>query len=302
MGEDGSLEPVTHEPTMHELLTHTAGFSYGFFKEDPVDALYQEADLWAAKDLTDFAEKLAKLPLKYQPGTQWHYSVAVDITGLVVERISGKSFDQYLHDEMFEPLGMEDTFFEVPEDKMDRFLPNHYWDYQNSKVEDIEAFVPMLGINAADRAMMNFEKVTLFSGGGGLVSTAMDYMKFGEMLRNGGIYNGARILSPKTIKYMAKNHLPTSIASSGTGEQPLNQRFRGYGFGLGFGVIEDPVALGTIASKGEFSWGGAAGTIFWVDPEEDIVAVGMLQLMGSPWSFREDLRIGTYQSLVESYE
>ena len=300
--EDGDLVPADHEPTMHELLTHTAGFSYGFYEQDPVDAMYQKAKLWSADDLTHLAEKLARLPLRYQPGSRWHYSVAVDITGLVVERISGKRFDVYLEEEIFTPLGMHDTFFEVPPEKLGRFLPNHYWDAEAGKMVDAEEMRPSLGISSDDDAMVNFEQVTLFSGGGGLVSTAMDYMRFAEMLRGGGYYKGERIISPKTLKYMARNHLPATVSASGTGEQPLNILSKGFGFGLGFGVVTDPVELGMVASEGEFSWGGAAGTVFWVDPVEDMVVVGMMQLMSSPWPFREDLRIAAYQALDESYE
>lgn len=303
--DDGELVPVEHEPTMHELLTHTAGFSYGFNPQDPVDVMYREANLWGARDLTHLAEKLAELPLRYQPGTRWHYSVAVDITGLVVERISGKRFDVYLEEEIFEPLGMSDTFFEVPPEKLPRFLANHFWDVKANTMKDVrDATEGLLGasIEDEDNAMVNYEKVTLYSGGGGLVSTAMDYMKFAEMLRAGGAYNGARIISPKTLKYMAMNHLPSTISASGGGEDPFNSRFSGIGFGLGFGVITDPVAMGTIASKGEYNWGGAAGTVFWIDPVEDLAVVGMIQLMSSPWTFREDLRVATYQALEESME
>lgn len=304
MEADGSLVPVKREATMHDLLAHTAGFSYGFEDDDPVDDLYREAHLWGAKDLTDFAERLGTLPLRYQPGERWYYSVAVDVTGVVVERISGKSFDEYLHDEIFEPLGMDDTFFQVPPDKLHRFLPNHRWDAEKEQVIDVEDMTPIPGIDSSDDAMTNYEKVTLYSGGGGLVSTAMDYMKFAEMLRAGGEFNGVRIIGPKTLKYMVKNHLPATTASPGSGDLPSDRIFngRGIGFGLGFGVIEDPVAIAALSSKGAYFWGGAAGTVFWVDPVEDIVGLGMIQLMSSPWTLREDLRTGIYQALDRTYE
>ncbi|MGI9323254.1 MAG: serine hydrolase domain-containing protein [Pseudomonadales bacterium] len=301
MTEDGELEPATHETTMHELLTHTSGFSYGFLSDtDPVDKLYFEADLWSAKDLTHFAEKLAKLPLQYQPGTKWHYSVAVDVTGLVVERISGMPFDEYLEDNIFKPLDMDDTFFQVPANKLGRFLPNHYYNTENEEVRPAEEQASLLG-RSEDTAMVNYEKVTLYSGGGGLVSTAMDYMRFAEMLRNGGSLDGARILGPKTIKFMATNHLPAVLAGKAQDDEQLRLIGRGFGFGLGFGVVTDAPSLQALASNGAFSWGGAAGTIFWVDPVEDLVVVGMIQLMMSPWPFRQDLRALTYQALTESY-
>lgn len=291
---DGSLSDANKPITMHHLLTHTAGFSYGFDPKDDVDQLYRKANLFASKDLTHFAEQLAKLPLRYQPGERWHYSVASDVLGLVVERISGVPFDQYLEENIFQPLGMSDTFFSVPADKMDRFLPNHFWNRKEKKLGTIGSDTP--------GALARFVDTTLYSGGGGLVSTSHDYMRFAEMLRNGGSLKGVQILSPKTLNYMTKNHLSDQATVAGSGEQPLNQAFKGMGFGLGFGIIERPVEMRSTSSKGAFMWGGAAGTVFWVDPVEDIVVVSMIQLMGSPWSLREDMRIATYQAITESYE
>lgn len=286
---NGEKEPANGPITMQQLLTHTAGFSYGFDQTDPVDQLYRQAGTLGAADLDEFVEKLATLPLKYQPGSQWHYSVAVDVTGLIVERLSGQPLDVYLKEHIFEPLGMTDTFFSVPDDKWDRFLPNHYWDKETQALKT-------LGPNSYDR----FRNVTLYSGGGGLVGTAMDYMRFAEMLRNGGSLDGNRILSPRTVDFMTMNHLPASIASGGSGENPgLGRRaLRGFGFGLGFGLVTDVPASGVIGSVGEFNWGGAAGTIFWVDPVEDLVVVAMIQLMGSPWPLRSDLKVATYQAII----
>ncbi len=289
LNEEGEEEPANGPITMQQLLTHTAGFSYGFDPDDPVDQLYREAATLGAADLDEFAEKLGTLPLKYHPGSQWHYSVAVDVTGLIVERLSGQPFDEYLQEHLFDPLGMTDTFFSVPEEKWDRFLPNHTWD---GEVKTLKT----LGPNSYDR----FRDVTLHSGGGGLVGTAMDYMRFAEMLRNGGSLDGQRILSPRTVDFMTMNHLPASISSGGTGESPGigGNTFTGFGFGLGFGLVTDVPASGVIGSVGEYSWGGAAGTIFWVDPVEDLVVVSMIQLMGSPWPLRSDLKVATYQAIV----
>lgn len=289
---DGTLAPVAAEMTMQQLLTHTTGLSYGFnAAKDPADKLYVDAKLWESKDLDDFAARLGKLPLKFQPGAQWHYSVAVDVTGLIVQRLSGQRFDQYLAEHIFAPLGMNDTFFEVPADKLNRFLPNHYIDPKTGKLATIPA--------GGNEAMRNYEKVSLFSGGGGLVSTTMDYMKFAEAMRNGGELNGQRILSPMTVQYMASNHLPASTTSGGSGEAPtLGQPLRGFGFGLGFGLVTDPAAGGVMGSPGEFSWGGAAGTVFWIDPVEQVTVVGMIQLMGAPYPFRQDLKIAIYQSMI----
>ena len=296
LNDVGGLEPVEREMTMQQLLTHTTGLSYGFDPQnDPVDKAYVGATLWASKDLDDFAARLAELPLKFHPGDKWHYSVAVDVTGLVVQRISGQSFDEYLAEHIFTPLQMVDTSFSVPEDKMDRFLPNHFINPETGALTTIPA--------GPGGAMSDYQNVTLFSGGGGLVSTTMDYMRFAEAMRNGGELDGQRILSPKTVSYMAQNHLPASISSGGNGEQPtLGSPLRGFGFGLGFGLVTDPAAGGVMGSAGEFNWGGAAGTVFWIDPVEEITVVGMIQLMGSPYPFRSDLKVATYQALTESLE
>ena len=296
LGADGELVDSKREMTMQQLLTHTAGFSYGFNPQgDPIDKLYQEANFFDAKDLDDFVTKVSKLPLKFQPGDQWHYSIAVDITGAVVEKISGQPFDEYLQEHIFTPLGMKDTFFSVPDDKLERFLPNHYIDPKTGKLTEL----PDQNRSGLDR----YRDVTLFSGGGGLVSTAMDYMRFAEAMRNGGELDGVRILGPKTVNYMATNHLPASISEGGNGEQPtLGGRLSGFGFGLGFGIVTDPAAGGVMGSVGEFNWGGAAGTVFWIDPVEELVVVGMIQLMGSPYPFRSDLKVATYQALTESLE
>lgn len=292
LNADGELEDVASEMTMQQLLTHTTGLSYGFNpKNDPVDQYYVDAKLFAAQDLDDFAAKLGKLPLKFQPGAQWHYSVAVDVTGLVVQRLSGQSFDAYLQEHIFDPLQMQDTFFNVPEEKTDRFLPNHYINPETGKLTRIPDSEPA-GLGA-------YQGNGLFSGGGGLVSTAMDYMRWAEAMRNGGSLNGQRVLGPKTVDYMAMNHLPASIGNGGNGEQPtLGRRLSGFGFGLGFGLVTDTAAGGVIGSAGEFNWGGAAGTVFWIDPVEELVVVGMIQLMGSPYPFRSDLKVATYQALT----
>lgn len=304
----GQLEDQKTQITMHQLLTHTSGLSYGFAATvDVVDQAYLGADLWAAKNLDEFALRVAKLPLKFQPGVQYHYSIAVDITGLIVQRLSGLPFDVYLRKNLFEPLRMEDTFFEVPENKIPRFLPNHIIDPQTGKLEDISKVSsnhPMAAffLDRKNVAMVDYENVGLFSGGGGLVSTAMDYARFAEAMRNGGELGEQRILSPKTVAFMTQNHLDPSMQMGGIGERPVTDgNSSGLGFGLGFGVISDPARAGVIGSIGEFNWGGAAGTIFWIDPVEEIVVVSMIQLIGSPWPLRSELKVATYQAIVDSY-
>ena len=289
LGEDGVVRPAEKQMTMQQLLSHTTGLSYGFNPDDTVDKLYNDAELWKLEDLDDLAEKLAEMPLKFEPGDRWHYSVAVDITGLVVQRLSGLRFDVFLKQRLFDPLGMEDTFFDVPAEKMDRFLPNHTWDDENEKLEQLESY-----------EFIQYEDVTLFSGGGGLVSTAMDYLRFCEMLRRGGELDGVRILSPKTVEYMTTDHLPGALSASAGGESPSTTfRGRGFGFGLGFGVVTDAVKDGVIGSAGEYNWGGAAGTEFWIDPVEEVIAIGMIQLMDSPWPLRSEMKVLTYQALTE---
>ncbi len=279
--------------TMHQLLTHTSGLTYGFHRNNPVDQRYQDDKLLGSKDLEEFMNKLSRVPLLFEPGEKWHYSVASDVLGAVAERITGQPYDKFLKERIFIPLGMDDTFFKVPADKLDRFPANHYWDAKNSRLVEMKE---------ESRLNRSYTDVTLFSGGGGLVSTIHDYMKFAEMLRNGGKFNGSRILSPKTIEFMNQNHLPATVHAAGSGESPalnVGTTWRGMGFGLGFGIVVDPAASGVLSSAGEYSWGGAAGTIFWIDPKEDIVAIGMLQLMRSPWPFRQEMKVLTNQAIFE---
>ena len=287
---DGERVPAKNTMTMQQLLTHTAGFSYGFVETDPVDKLYGEVQPLGTADMDGFIERLATLPLKYEPGTQWHYSVAVDVTGAVIERISGQRFGEFLKERLFDPLDMRDTFFQVPPEKMDRFLPNHGWDRENSKLVAFD-----------DTDFMDYAGGTrMESGGGGLVSTARDYVRFAEMMRAGGVLDGVRILSPKTVAFIATDHLPASLSAGGEGERPaVNLLNRGGGFGLGFGLVRDPALTGVIGSPGEYSWGGAAGTIFWIDPVEEIVVVSMIQLMGSPWPLRTELKVLTNAAITE---
>jgi CubicO group peptidase (beta-lactamase class C family) len=300
--KDGKLVPAQKEMTMQQLLNHTAGLSYGFDANDPVDQAYQKADLWGSEDLDDFIAKVAKLPLKFEPGEQWHYSIAVDVTGLVVERLSGQPFDEYLQEHIFDPLDMRDTFFEVPEDKLNRFLPNHFLNPETGKATLIntEEGNP---VSENCGAMCDYENVTLFSGGGGLVSTLRDYVRYAEAMRDGEL-DGVRILSPKTVNYMRADHLPAAVVGGGSGEQPTlgADALGGFGFGLGFGIVTDTAANGSMGSAGQYFWGGAAGTVFWIDPVEDIVVVSMMQLMGGWPSYRPDLRVATYQSLLETNE
>ena len=276
--------------TIKQLMSHSAGLTYGNTDDHPVELAYQAARLQESADLNEFVDRLAGIPLRFEPGTRYHYSVATDVLGAVVERLSGMTLEAYFDERIFTPLEMDDTFFNVPDDKLDRLATNHYWNAEADSMAVLPAgmAIPMQG-------------VTLFSGGGGLVSTTMDYMVFLEMLRQGGSYNGVRILGPKTVQYMTIDQLTADVRNNGADEFPASHLYPGQSFGLGFGVITDPGQSGVISSMGEYSWGGAANTKFWVDPEEDLVAILMTQFLGSPWSdpTRFQMKVATYQALTE---
>ena len=183
---------------------------------------------------------------------------------------------------------MNDTFFEVPDEKLPRLARNHLWDAENNRLTPVpEGMLP------------SYSEVTLFQGAGGLVSSAMDYMIFCDMLRRGGSYNGVRILGPKTVQYMTRNHLTPEVRNNGATEFPESHLFPGQWFGLGFGVMLDPAISGVVTSQGEYSWGGIADTKFIIDPEEDLVAIVMTQLVASPWPTRFRMKVATYQALIE---
>lgn len=266
-GEDanGNLitEPPNHKMTMRELMSHTGGLTYGLFSQSKVDDMYNDADvLNADSTLQDMIDKLAKIPLRQQPGSAWHYSVSVDVQGYVVEKLAGQKFGDFLEERIFEPLGMRDTDFYVPEEKASRLAQVYGYGPDG-------ALLAQEGFGGANNYLLDqaFE-----SGGGGLVSTAMDYMRFAQMVANGGVLDGVRILAPLTVDIMHRNQLPKSVAGIGLGA-------RGTTFGLDFAIVEDPVEAESY-SKGEYYWGGAAGTWFWIDPVEDLVFVGMIQQFG----------------------
>lgn len=297
---DGESEPARTQITMHELLTHTSGLSYGIDANDPVDRAYLEAQLWVSEDLDTLAAKVGRLPLRSHPGTEWRYSVGMDLAGLVVQRLAGQRFDRYLQEHLFEPLDMRDTGFVVPDGKRDRFLPNHLLGQGTAATraidptrEAVEFPGGLFGYGCGSGC--DYRSVTLFSGGAGLVSTARDYLRFGEMLRNGGALGGVRILSPTTVDFMASAHVPPEIMSAGAPHRAV----AGQSFGLGVGVLTDPVARGVSGNAGEFYHDGAAGTVFWVDPVEDIVGLGMIQVMGG-FVWGPALKTAVYQAVTES--
>ena len=287
--KDGEISEQTFNPTIEQLFTHTAGLTHGWrAATEPVDALYAEADLNNSEDLDDFVARLSQLPLMFEPGTRYHYGTGYDVLGAIVEKISGQPLDEFFRTRIFEPLEMDDTFFEVPPDKLDRFATNHYWNREENRL----MLIP------EDRRR-SYTNVTYFSGGGGLVSTAMDYMVFCEMLRNGGSYNGVRLLGPKTIQYMTQSHLTQDVRDNGATEFPESHLYKGQNYGLGFGVMVEPGITQVVSSAGEYSWGGLADTKFWIDPEEDLVAILMTQVMLPAWETRYQMKVATYQALIE---
>ena len=261
-GPDGEplLEDANRSMTMRELMTHSSGLAYGLGAGNPIDRMYRELGVldFRNKPLQSMIDTLATTPLLYQPGERWYYSIAVDVQGYLVEKLSGQPFDQFLQERIFGPLGMIDTAFYVPADKMDRLALIHGQDADGALVP------PQRGDDPTQPPAGP-------SGGGGLYSTTLDYVRFSQMVLNGGELDGVRLLSPRSVEMMRTNHLQ---------KKALSTMGPGSGFGLDFGVVMDPAAAGEPYSKGSFRWGGAAGTWFWIDPVEDFVFVGMIQHRG----------------------
>ena len=262
------LEPLKRQPTMRELLNHTAGFGYGLFGNDPVNTAFREQAVLASADLDELIAKVADIPLLYQPGERWFYSVGVDIQGYIVQQISGMPYGEFLRTRLFEPLDMMDTRFYVePEDQV-RFAEVHYWDTERNRL----AQQP----HRTDRPSY-FDPERLESGGGGLVSSTHDYARFIQMLVNRGELEGVRILKPESVGIMRTNSL--------TGEEDMSAAIGGpgqpgQGFGVDFAITYDPVAAGTPQGPGTYYWAGAAGTSFWIDPVNDIFWLSMIQAQG----------------------
>ena len=282
-----SMDKPQHAPTMGELMSHSAGFTYGYFGATPVDKMYQEAQPLAAPTLQAFIDRMAKLPLLYQPGQGWVYSVSVDIQGYLVEKLSGKPFADFLRDRIFVPLGMKDTAFYVPGEKLSRVATT----YQGSAQ----------GLTAMPRDPDITKPPGFPSGGGGLYSTAGDYLKFAQLVLNGGELNGVRLVAPSSIALMRNNHLSDEVKNANAFGIGLYHMQPGLGFGYDFAVLEDPIRLGSSAGKGTFLWDGIAGTWFWIDPSNDVVFVGIIQRWAIPsLPDVENLsRALTYQALVD---
>ncbi len=262
-------EPPSHPPTMAELLTHTAGLTYGLFGSTPVDKVYMSRNCFGTANLHAMATCFAGLPLLYQPGTKWVYSVSMDVQGYIVEKLSGKPLAEFMDERIFKPLHMTDTSFYVPKEKRARFATLYSGGPDGKLVVTGQAAGPRADFVSPPGAP---------SGGGGLVSTAADYARFAQMLLNHGELDGVRILSPASVDLMTSNHLPAKLMN---GDYSIgNATMRpGHGWGYDLAVFTDPAAADEVVGKGTFYWEGAAATWFWVDPANDLVFVGMTQRM-----------------------
>jgi len=290
---DGTFvtEPAARPPTMREIMSHTGGFAYGLRTDQPVEKAYRDSGLLGSKTPQAFIDTIANLPLASQPGTEWRYSASVDIQGVIVERLSGLSLADFMKTRIFDPLKMTDTGFWLPPAKTDRLAALYAIDPKTRKLVPADSFM-VLDVS---------KPPPVASGGGGLVSTTADYARFAQMLLNGGELEGRRILAPGTIKLMASNHLSDIVmAAPGAAFSPA----RGVGFGLDVAVVTDPARAGTLQGEGSYSWGGAAGTWFWIDPKNDLFMLGMIHILGKeadPALTRIDLDAATlvYQALVD---
>lgn len=293
-GVDGSFEtrPPDRSLTIKDLLSHQSGFTYDFLKENEIDAAYSSRGIGSVsqKDLASLIDSLSDLPLLFSPGDRWNYSVSTDVCGHLVELISGQSLDTFFYENIFEPLGMSDTGFYVPAVDIPRFSANYLY--------NLNGLPKLLDDPLKSRFI---KRPSFLSGGGGLVSTAEDYLSFCRMILGGGELNGNRILSRKTIDLMSANHLTggVDLAEVASGRWSETS-YQGMGFGLGFSVVKDPSMTLVPGSVGELAWGGMANTAFWIDPLEDMAVVFMTQLVPSGiYNIRRELRTLVYSAIED---
>jgi CubicO group peptidase (beta-lactamase class C family) len=286
--------PVARPMQIVDLLRHTSGLTYGFQNRTNVDAAYRAqkiGEIEKAGSMATMIADLAKIPLEFSPGDAWNYSVATDVVGYLVEKISGQPFEQFLQQRIFDPLGMNDTGFHVPAEKAHRFAACYAADGKGGMVlQD-------------DPTTSSFLAPPSFiSGGGGLCSTAADYLAFCRALLNGGALGNVRLLSPKTIALMATNHLPGGRDLTEMSKSLFSEAsYAGVGFGLGFSVTMEPARTLIPGSAGEYAWGGAASTAFWIDPREELITIFMTQLLpSSAYPVRRELRTMVYSALTDS--
>ena len=276
--------------TIRDLLSHMSGLTYDFMLRTNVDAAYRKTKLQATGDLQAMIDTLAQLPLEFSPGDQWNYSVSTDVCGYLVEHFSGMKLDKYFQKHIFDPLGMHDTGFSCAKEKVDRLA---------SLYEQHPKKGPVL-VDPGGAKKARVKKRKMLSGGGGLLSTMSDYYRFCSMLLNQGELDGTRIIGRKTLAMMASNHLPDNKDLTEMSQSAFSETtYQGVGFGLGFSVILDPVKTQSLTDAGEYGWGGAASTVFWVNPKEEMVVIFLTQLLpSSTYQVRRELRSLVYSSLM----
>ena len=276
--------------TIRDLLSHMSGLTYDFMLRTNVDAAYRKTKLQATGDLQAMIDTLAQLPLEFSPGDQWNYSVSTDVCGYLVEHFSGMKLDKYFQKHIFDPLGMEDTGFSCAKEKVDRLA---------SLYEQHPKKGPVL-VDPGGAKTARVKKRKMLSGGGGLLSTMSDYYRFCSMLLNQGELDSTRIIGRKTLAMMASNHLPDNKDLTEMSQSAFSETtYQGVGFGLGFSVILDPVKTQSLTDIGEYGWGGAASTVFWVNPKEEMVVIFLTQLLpSSTYQVRRELRSLIYSSLM----
>jgi CubicO group peptidase (beta-lactamase class C family) len=287
-------KPPSRPMLIVDLLRHTSGLTYGFQQRSNVDAAYRElkiGEVEKAGTLQSMIDGLAKIPLEFSPGEAWNYSVATDVLGYLIGKISGVPFEQFLKERIFNPLGMNDTDFFVPADKAHRFAACYSADGKGGMtLQD-------------DPATSSFlSPPSLISGGGGLCSTASDYLTFCRALLNGGELGGVRLLGPKTLKLMTSNHLPGGVDLPAMSRSLFSEAsYNGIGFGLGFSVTMNPAQTLIAGSGGEYAWGGAATTSFFIDPAEELITIFMTQVLpSSAYPVRRELRTMVYAAITDS--
>ncbi|WP_426435218.1 serine hydrolase domain-containing protein [Bradyrhizobium genosp. P] len=297
--------PLSRPMLIVDLLRHTSGLTYGFQQRSNVDAAYREkkiGEVIKAGTLDAMIEDLANIPLEFSPGEAWNYSVATDVLGYLVGKISGMPFEQFLKERIFKPLGMNDTDFFVPADKAHRFAACYSADPQGGMTFHSTERKGSLTLQDDPATSSFLSPPSLISGGGGLCSTAADYLTFCRALINGGELGGVRLLGPKTLKLMTSNHLPGGVDLPAMSRSLFSEAaYNGIGFGLGFAVTMNPAQTMIAGSPGEFNWGGAATTSFFIDPAEELITIFMTQVLpSSAYPLRRELRTMVYAAITES--
>jgi len=294
--------PTSRPMQIVDLLRHTSGLTYGIQQRSNVDAAYREKKIAEAGTLQGMVEELAQIPLEFSPGEAWNYSVSADVLGYLIGKISGRPFEQFLKERIFDPLGMADTGFYVPSAKAARFAACYSADPPGKLMFRPTERKGTLTLLDDPTKSAYLSPPSFVSGGGGLVSTASDYLTFCRALINGGELGGTRLLGPKTLQLMTSNHLPGGVDLPALSRSMFSEATNsGIGFGLGFAVTMDPAKTLLPGSAGEYFWGGAAGTAFWVDPAEELIAIFMTQLMpSSAYPIRRELRTLVYAAITES--